>query len=81
MLRVLPHYAPLLFALLMSILSLGACWGPNVMRGAAILTSAFGLAEQPSRAKAVAQSPGTRRLFAETRSLATLRGSPLPAFF
>jgi hypothetical protein len=62
MLRVLPHYAPLLFALLMSILSLGACWGPNVMRGAAILTSAFGLAVQPSRAKALAQSPGTRRL-------------------
>lgn len=41
---------------------LGACWGPNVMGGAAILTSASELAKQPSRAKGLAQSPGTRHL-------------------
>jgi len=62
MFRILLHYALLLFALLMSILSLGACWGPNVMEGAAILTSASELAKQPSRTKGLAQSPGTRCL-------------------
>ena len=41
---------------------LGACWGPNIMGGAAILTSAFELAGKPSRAKVLAQSPGTRHL-------------------
>ena len=49
MFRILLHYALLLFALLMSILSLGACWGPNVMRGAAILTPASQLVKQPRR--------------------------------
>ncbi len=62
MFRVLPHYALLLFALLVSLRWLGACWGPNVMGGAAILTSASELAKQPSRAKVLAQSPGTRHL-------------------
>ena len=62
MFRVLPHYALLLFALLVSLRWLGACWGPNVMEGAAILTSASELAKQPSRTKGLAQSPGTRHL-------------------
>ncbi len=62
MFRVLLHYALLLFALLVSLRWLGACWGPNVMEGAAILTSASELAKQPSRAKGFAQSPGTRCL-------------------
>ena len=60
MFRVLPHYALLLFALLVSLCWLGACWGPNVMEGAAILTSVSELAKQPSRTKGLAQSPGTR---------------------
>jgi hypothetical protein len=42
MFRVLPHYALLLFALLVSLRWLGACWGPNVMEGAAILTEEAG---------------------------------------
>src|SRR6266849_4561217 len=62
MFRVLPHYALLLFALLVSLRWLGACWGPNVTGGAAILTSASELAKQPSRTKGLAQSPGTRHL-------------------
>jgi|SRR5882724_106173 len=48
---------------------LGACWGPNVMVGAAILTSASELAEPPSRAKGFAQSPGTRHLLERNGSL------------
>ena len=63
MFRVLPHYALLLFALLVSLRWLGACWGPSVMGGAAILTSASELVKQPRwGAKALAQSPGTRHL-------------------
>jgi hypothetical protein len=62
MFRVLPHYALLLFALLVSLRWPGACWGPNIMEGAAILTSASELAKQASRAKDLAQSPGTRHL-------------------
>ena len=75
MFSVLPHYALLLFALLVSLRWLGACWGPNVMEGAAILTSASELAKQASRAKGLAQSPGTRHCWNE--NFATLRGSPL----
>jgi hypothetical protein len=75
MFRVLPHYALLLFALLVSLRWLGACWGPNVMGGAAILTSASELAKQPSRAKGLAQSP-RNTAFAGTKSFAMLRGSP-----
>ena len=44
-----PHYALLLFALVVSLRWLGACWGPNVMGGAAILTSASQLVKQPRR--------------------------------
>jgi len=60
MFRILLHYALLLFALLMSILSLGACWGPNVMEGAAILTSVSGTGKTAQPTTGLAQSPGTR---------------------
>ena len=59
MFSVLPHYALLLFALLVSLRWLGACWGPNVMEGAAILTSASELAKtaQPNQgSRAVARN-------------------------
>jgi hypothetical protein len=65
------HYTLLLFALLVSLRWLGACWGPNVMEGAAILTSASELVKQPRLgAKALAQSPGTRH-FAGTSCFKT----------
>jgi hypothetical protein len=74
----IPHYALLLFALLASLRWLGACWGPNVMRGAAILTSASKLANSPAGqgSRAVARNTA----IAGTQSIATLRGSPLSEF-
>jgi hypothetical protein len=61
------HYALLLFALLVSLCRLGACWGPNVMEGAAILTSTSELVKQTRRgqgSRAVARNTA----FAGTQS-------------
>ena len=57
MFRVLPHYALLLFALLVSLRWLGACWGPNVMEGAAILTSASDWRNSPAEPRASRSRP------------------------
>ncbi len=57
MFRVLPHYALLLFALLVSLRWLGACWGPNVTGGAAILTSASELANSPAEPRVSRSRP------------------------
>jgi hypothetical protein len=60
----IPHYALLLFALVVSLRWLGACWDPNVMGGAAILTSASQLVKQPrlgQGSRAVARKHGIAR--------------------
>ena len=62
MLRVLPHYALLLFALLVSICGARCMLGSECNGGRCNLDVGFGTGEQPSRAKGFAQSPGTRHL-------------------
>jgi hypothetical protein len=58
----IPHYALLLFALLMSLFTARCMLGSECNGGRCNLDIGLGLAKQASRAKGLAQSPGTRHL-------------------